>query len=209
MIAISSSCDNAVSKEFSRKTAMNAYVCIQNVISDLSYKLNECVTNKPTYKCSIYATRPDNVSVCVTMYKHQTLAQLRDTLTNKIQSENSTIELGQIHTKFNRDVIDQSDQSEHKYSDYIPAPSTSAIATRENNYYGSLQDIHDIFIYNPTKNRIISIPYDNNTTLFEFIMKYSSDLETTYSLKLNTWAYKIYIIDQAYLQKYKKRDHIV
>ena len=75
-------------------------------------------------------------------------------------------------------------------SDYIPA--SQAVTDSE---------IRDIFVFNTETNSILSIPYDKDSTLIEFMEANPSQLKPYYSVCMMSLVYKIYIIDYAYLKQ--------
>jgi hypothetical protein len=75
-------------------------------------------------------------------------------------------------------------------SDYIPA--SQAVTDSE---------IRDIFVFNTETNSILSIPYDKDSTLIEFMEANPSQLKPYYSVCMMSLVYKIYIIDYAYLRQ--------
>ena len=163
---------------------------ISEAISDFSYKLNDCMTNKPTNKCIIHAELSNRKACTVTLYKHQSLAHLHHILTEAFNptipnvSKNVNIELTPISKK-NLD-----NNSVFQKSDYIP-PATPV-------------EIYDVFVYNNQEmTQIVSIPYDSNTTLLEFMLENPSHTKKVFSVTAMANAYKIYIIDKAYLQQAK------
>ena len=138
------------------------------------------MANKPTNKCIIHAELSNRKSCTVTLYKHQSLAHLHHILSEALNPtiKNVSIELTPI-SKTN---------TESKQSDYIP-PATSV-------------EIYDVFVYNNQEiNQIVSIPYDSNTTLLEFMLENPSHTKKVFSVTAMANAYKIYIIDKAYLQQ--------
>lgn len=156
---------------------------ISEAITDFSYKLNDCMANKPTNKCIIHAELSNRKSCTVTLYKHQSLAHLHHILAEAFNptSKNSSIELTPISKK----KLDNN--SVFQKSDYIP-PATPV-------------EIYDVFVYNNQEmTQIVSIPYDSNTTLLEFMLENPSHTKKVFSMTAMANAYKIYIIDKAYLQ---------
>lgn len=157
---------------------------ISEAITDFSYKLNDCMANKPTNKCIIHAELSNRKSCTVTLYKHQSLAHLHHILTeafNPTIQNSSSIELTPISKK------NVDNNSVFPKSDYIP-PATPV-------------EIYDVFVYNNQEmTQIVSIPYDTNTTLLEFMLDNPSHTKKVFSMTAMANAYKIYIIDKAYLK---------
>jgi len=144
------------------------------------------MTNKPTNKCIIHAELSNRKACTVTLYKHQSLAHLHHILAEALNptSKNVSIELTPISKK-NLD-----NNSVFQKSDYIP-PATPV-------------EIYDVFVYNNQEmTQIVSIPYDSNTTLLEFMLENPSHTKKVFSMTAMANAYKIYIIDKAYLQQAK------
>jgi hypothetical protein len=75
-------------------------------------------------------------------------------------------------------------------SDYIPA--SQAVTDSE---------IRDIFVFDTETNSILSIPYDKDSTLIEFMEANPSQLKPYYSISTMSMVYKIYIIDYTYLRQ--------
>jgi hypothetical protein len=99
-------------------------------------------------------------------------------------SKNVSIELTSISKK------NVDNNSVFQKSDYIP-PATPV-------------EIYDVFVYNNQEmTQIVSIPYDTNTTLLEFMLDNPSHTKKVFSMTAMANAYKIYIIDKAYLQQAK------
>lgn len=156
---------------------------ISDAISDFSYKLNDCMTNKPTNKCIIHAELSNKKACTVTLYKHQSLAHLHNILAEAFNPsiQNVNIELTPISKK----KLDNN--SGFQKNDYIP-PATPV-------------EIYDVFVYNNQEmTQIVSIPYDTNTTLLEFMLDNPSHVKKSFSMTAMANAYKIYIIDKAYLK---------
>lgn len=179
-------------------------LAISGALSEFSYKLNECMTNKSTYKCVIHAELSNHTAVNVTLYKHQSLAHLHNILAEALNPHvtpliNSNIELTHMTTSSSSSSTDTYD-----YESYDYIPNHSPPVRRKN------VEIYDIFVYNGKEvKQIVSIPNDENTTLLEFMMDNPKHIQRAFSLTAMTKAYKIYIIDRTYAQGVKKCDIMV
>lgn len=176
-------------------------LAISGALSEFSYKLNECMTNKSTYKCVIHAELSNHTAVNVTLYKHQSLAHLHNILAEALNPSikpliNSNIELTHMTSTLSINM------DNYESCDYIPNHSPPARSKRV--------EIYDIFVYNGKEiKQIVSIPNDENTTLLEFMMDNPKHIQRAFSLTAMTKAYKIYIIDRTYAQGVKKCDIMV
>ena len=176
-------------------------LAISGALSEFSYKLNECMTNKSTYKCVIHAELSNHTAVNVTLYKHQSLAHLHNILAEALNPPvkpviNSNIELTHMTSTLSIKM--------DNYESYDYIPNHSPPVRRKN------VEIYDIFVYNGKEvKQIVSIPNDENTTLLEFMMDNPNHIQRAFSLNTMTKAYKIYIIDRTYAQGVKKCDIIV
>jgi hypothetical protein len=176
-------------------------LAISGAFSEFSYKLNECMTNKSTYKCVIHAELSNHTAVNVTLYKHQSLAHLHNILAEALNPSikpliNSNIELTHMTSTLSINM------DNYESCDYIPNHLPPA---RSKNV-----EIYDIFVYNGKEvKQIVSIPNDENTTLLEFMMDNPKHIKSVFSLTAMTKAYKIYIIDRTYAQGVKKCDIMV
>ena len=212
-------------------------LAISGALSEFSYKLNECMTNKSTYKCVIHAELSNHTAVNVTLYKHQSLAHLHNILAEALNPPvkpviNSNIELTHMTKSSSSSSSSLStDTYDYESCDYIPNHSpNSAVApvsskrveengderckSKFSDYTPPLAlrsiEIYDIFVYNGKEvKQIVSIPNDENTTLLEFMMDNPKHIQRAFSLTAMTKAYKIYIIDRTYAQGVKKCDIIV
>ena len=210
-------------------------LAISGALSEFSYKLNECMTNKSTYKCVIHAELSNHTAVNVTLYKHQSLAHLHNILAEALNPPvkpviNSNIELTHM-TSSSSSSPSSTDTYDYESYDYIPnhTPSTSSteyhrktsackqvpVFLHSPNFVvaparSKRVEIYDLFVYNGKEvNQIVSIPNDENTTLLEFIMHNPKHTQKEFSLTAMTKAYKIYIIDRTYAQRIKNCDIIV
>lgn len=176
-------------------------LAISGALSEFSYKLNECMTNKSTYKCVIHAELSNHTAVNVTLYKHQSLAHLHNILAEALNPPvkpliNSNIELTHMTSTLSIKM--------DNYESYDYIPNHSPPARRKN------VEIYDLFVYNGKEvKQIVSIPNDENTTLLEFMMDNPKHIQRAFSLNAMTKAYKIYIIDRTYAQRIKNCDIIV
>ena len=184
---------------------------ISGAFSEFSYKLNECMTNKSTYKCVIHAELSNHTAVNVTLYKHQSLAHLHNILTEALNPHvtpliNSNIELTHM-TSSSSSSPSSTDTYDYESYDYIPNHSPNFVVAPARS---KRVEIYDLFVYNGKEvNQIVSIPNDENTTLLEFIMHNPKHTQKEFSLTAMTKAYKIYIIDRTYAQRIKNCDIIV
>ena len=184
-------------------------LAISGALSEFSYKLNECMTNKSTYKCVIHAELSNHTAVNVTLYKHQSLAHLHNILAEALNPPfkpviNSNIELTHMTTSSSSSSTDTYDYESY---DYIPNHSPNFVVAPARS---KRVEIYDIFVYNGKEiKQIVSIPNDENTTLLEFMMDNPKHIQRAFSLTAMTKAYKIYIIDRTYAQGVKKCDIMV
>jgi len=150
-------------------------LAIANVFNEVSDKFADCMfaNNVYTNKCVIEISRPARRSIYATIYNHYTLAQIHETIQTAVHVPCS-IEMVPVETS----------------SDYIPA--SQAVTDSE---------IRDIFVFNTETNSILSIPYDKDSTLIEFMEANPSQLKPYYSVCMMSLVYKIYIIDYAYLRQ--------
>ena len=152
-------------------------LAIANVFNEVSDKFADCMftNNVYTNKCVIEISRPARSSIYATIYNHYTLAQIHETIQTAVHVPCS-IEMVRIDT------------SEHK--DHIPDPDS--ITDNE---------IRDIFVFDADSNSIVSIPYDKDSTLVEFMDANPKQLKPYYYVCMMCLVYKIYIIDYAYLRQ--------
>ena len=154
-------------------------LAIANVFNEVSDKFADCMfaNNVYTNKCVIEISRPARRSIYATIYNHYTLAQIHETIQTVVSTtpgKPGSIEMVPVETS----------------SDYIPA--SQAVADSE---------IRDIFVFDTETNSILSIPYDKDSTLIEFMEANPSQLKPYYSVCMMSLVYKIYIIDYAYLRQ--------
>ena len=184
-------------------------LAISGVLSEFSYKLNECMTNKSTYKCVIHAELSNHTAVNVTLYKHQSLAHLHNILAEALNPSikpliNSNIELTHMTSTLS---INTPSSSSTEYNQKTSACKQASVFLHMDNYEScdyiprKNVEIYDIFVYNGKEvKQIVSIPNDENTTLLEFMMDNPKHIKSVFSLTAMTKAYKIYIIDRTYAQ---------
>jgi len=200
-------------------------LAISGAFSEFSYKLNECMTNKSTYKCVIHAELSNHTAVNVTLYKHQSLAHLHNILAEALNPSikpliNSNIELTHMTSTLS---INTPSSSSTEYNQKTSACKQASVFLHMDNYEScdyipnhspparsKNVEIYDIFVYNGKEvKQIVSIPNDENTTLLEFMMDNPKHIQSVFSLTAMTKAYKIYIIDRTYAQGVKKCDIMV
>ena len=151
---------------------------ITNVFNEVTDKFADCMRVNTVYtdKCVIEISRPDRKSIYATIYKYYTLAQIHETIQTAIHvvpNNPRSIEMARLD-----------------YKDHIPPPSSVTD-----------DEIRDIFVFDADSNSIVSIPYDNDRTLLEFMDANPNQLKPYYSISTMSMVYKIYIIDYTYLRQ--------
>ena len=169
-------------------------LAISGALSEFSYKLNECMTNKSTYKCVIHAELSNHTAVNVTLYKHQSLAHLHNILAEALNPPvkpviNSNIELTHMTKSSSSSSSSLStDTYDYESCDYSPNHSpNSAVApvsskrveengderckSKFSDYTPPLAlrsiEIYDIFVYNGNEVKQIKATADEPMTVFE------------------------------------------
>ena len=159
-------------------------LAIANVFNGMTDKFSDCMRVNSVYtnKRVIEISRPSKNSIYTTIYNHYTLAQIHETIQAAVTLENNPV-IPNKHCS-----IEMVTTSEYK--DHIPASQTITDA-----------EIRDIFVFDNDSNSIVSIPYDKDSTLVEFMDANPSQLKPYYSISMMSMVYKIYIIDYAYLKQ--------
>ena len=165
-------------------------IAIANVLNDVSYKFSDyiCINSASMNKCIIEISRHNRHSIYTTIYKHYTLAQIHANIKKAILQENQPmISNKNIHKSIEMVNMDNNTLS---HIDHIPISHTADDA-----------EIRDIFVFDNDDNCIVSIPCDKDITLFEFMHANPSHLKPFCSISTLSMIYKIYVIDNAYLNK--------
>lgn len=149
-------------------------LAITNVFNEVTDKFADCMRVNTVYtdKCVIEISRPDRKSIYATIYKYYTLAQIHETIQAVIHAPGS-IEIARLD-----------------YKDHIPPPSSVTD-----------DEIRDIFVFDADSNSIVSIPYEKDRTLLEFMDANPNQFKPYYSISTMSMVYKIYIIDYTYLRQ--------
>jgi len=165
-------------------------IAIANVINEVSYKFADCMrlNSETTNKCIIEISRHNRSSIFTTIYKHYTLAQIHANIQKAIMLENQPSHL----TTNNRKSIEMTtiDNNTTTHIDHIPIPKLVDDT-----------EIRDIFVFDNDEKCIVSIPCDKDITLFEFMHSNPSHLKPSCSVYAMSMIYKMYVIDNAYLNK--------
>ena len=189
-----------------------------------------CINSTTTNKCIIEISRHNRNSIYTTIYKHYTLAQIHANIKMAIQIENQPAHLRtnnrKMHLSIEMKTFDNKSTSSTDVQEVSRDPtltlslgttcpsSGSPLANNRiaPNYDGSIDhiptsqkadetEIRDIFVFDNSDRRIVSIPPDEDITLFEFMDMNPSHLKPFYSIAALRMVYKIYVIDHAYLNR--------
>jgi len=166
-------------------------IAISNVLNEVSYKFADCMclNSQTTNKCILEISRHNRNSVYTTIYKHYTLAQIHANIQKAIMLENQPSH----STTNNRKSIEMTiiDNNTTTHIDHIPEPVDDS-------------EIRDIFVFDNDEKCIVSIPCDKDITLLEFMHANPSYLKPFCSISTLSMIYKMYVIDNAYLNKGKR-----
>ena len=171
-------------------------IAIANAFNEVSYKLSDCmcINSATTNKCIIEISRHNRNSIYTTIYKHYTLSQIHANIKLAIRMENQPALLPtnnhKMHLSIEMMTIDNNKSNYVGNVDHIP-----------NTQIADESDIRDIFVFDNNDRRIVSIPPDEDITLFEFMDMNPSHLKPFYSIAALRMVYKIYVIDHAYLNR--------
>lgn len=83
----------------------------------------------------------------------------------------------------------------------IYASVQGAIVDAEARRSSNETEIRDLFLFDDNTRGVVSIPRDSDMTLFEFIESHPSYLRPSYSVLNMSMIYKMYVIDNVYLNK--------
>ena len=167
-------------------------IAIANVINEVSYKFADCMrlNSETTNKCIIEISRHNRSSIFTTIYKHYTLAQIHANIKMAIRLENQPAHLMVNNRKSIEMVNIDSKSMRDNHIDHIPRPQSVDDA-----------EVRDIFVFDNDEKCIVSIPCDKDITLFEFMHSNPSHLKPSCSVYAMSMIYKMYVIDNAYLNK--------
>ena len=194
-------------------------IAITNVINEVSYKFADCMrlNSETTNKCIIEISRHNRSSIFTTIYKHYTLAQIHANIKMAIRLENQPAHLmvnnrKSIETPMSTaftlsptpsgsgsiQMVNIDSKSMHdNHIDHIPRPQLADDA-----------EVRDIFVFDNDEKCIVSIPCDKDITLFEFMHSNPSHLKPSCSVYAMSMIYKMYVIDNAYLNKNVKNQNL-
>jgi hypothetical protein len=163
-------------------------IAISNVFNDVSYKFADymCINSATKNKCILEIRRHNRNSIYTTIYKHYTLAQIHANIQKAIRLENQPAQLMANNRKSIEMVTIDNNTTTH--IDHIPQPADDT-------------EIRDIFVFDNDEKCIVSIPCDKDITLFEFMHANPSYLKPFCSISTLSMIYKMYVIDNAYLNK--------
>lgn len=149
-----------------------------------------CINSATTNKCIIEISRHNRNSIYTTIYKHYTLAQIHANIKMAIGLENQPANLTMNNRNSHLSIEMTTIDNKSNRLDYIP-----------NTQVADEVEIRDIFVFDNSDRRIVSIPPDEDITLFEFMDMNPSHLKPFYSIAALRMVYKIYVIDHAYLNR--------
>jgi len=155
-------------------------------ISNIFHEYKHLLPIQPQNKYVFEINRNNKSHIYTNIYKHQTLADLHNNITLALYPLNSqSVEMVELKA--------------HSHEHY-----TSKNKNKNKNKNDSLSGIRDIFLYNSNTDKILSIPHDDSTTLIEFIDS-NKDYFTTVYFRPFPDIYKIYVIDNDYINKHTMR----
>jgi hypothetical protein len=175
---------------------------VTDIYAEVKCKISDCIVNKPMHICYIYAERFRKNGVFITIYKHQTLAQLYIELAKAIQIEEAIKLRDDIPlTISNHNNNNKQTSKMVELVEFVePVESTDTVEPERDFNIINKHSIRDVFICNSSGHGVTSIPCDEDVTLIEFIMLHSDNFKLTYSPFAKCMVYKLAIIDNDYLQ---------
>ena len=135
------------------------------------------IPSKSNNKYVFEINRNNKMHVNISIYRHQTLADLHKNIR-------------QVLFPVNLQSIEMIELKAHSHERY------NTISEVKNYIYDSY--IRDIFLFNTKTNKILSIPIDDKMTLIEFIDA-NQEYFTAIYFKPLPEIYKLYVIDNEYL----------